>query len=101
MKCVLFSIAIVCLFSGCSSENDPKPKAATKHNMENPETIGILPNGKTLKRFIVKRGSMEHDHFVYIVDNTITVNYNVAQGKSNRNETVVIIDGVEYSPVNK
>lgn len=88
------------LLMGCSDEYDADEKAATKASMESPEIIGVLPNGKTLKRIKIERGD-QLDHFVYLVDETITINHAVPFGKTTVNQVTVLIDGIEYSATPK
>jgi hypothetical protein len=97
---LLSLLLIPFLLVGCSDEYDAEQKAATKASMESPENIGVLPNGKTLKRIKIDRGD-KHDHFVYFVDETVTINYAVPQGKTTANQVTVLIDGIEYSATPK
>lgn len=89
----LLLIPLLCLgLVGC---NEPTPSIKGKEF-----TVGTLSNGKTLKCVKIDRESSSA-HYAYFVEDTVTVNYSVQQGKSTRNETIVLINGVEYQPVIK
>jgi hypothetical protein len=103
---LLASTLISLTLTSCESPNDPGPISRTKDNIESPQTIGTLPDGRVIKMFERDRGGM-HNHFIYFVENgdgkslTISTNTEVSAGKSTRNETTVLIDGVKYAPLEK
>lgn len=90
---ILISLFLV----SCESPSDPAPISRTKASLNSPQTIGELPDGRTIKCVVRDMGS-EHNHYIYFVDGVSTINYEVPQGKSTRNQVVVEIDGVKYVP---
>lgn len=88
---------IVCLclflFVGCVEPNDPSVVNLNKNSLSGDgEFVGTFKDGRKLIRYEINRGS-QHNHWVYIVDGSISVNYLVNRGKNNTsNETIVLID---------
>lgn len=58
-----------------------KPALSTK------ETVGVLPNGKTVDRYIVPYHG--RFHYVYVVDDVTTVNKRTINGKTSNIEAEV------------
>lgn len=53
------------------------------------EHVGILPNGKTLERYLIAyRGRI---HYVYVSDDVVTINKKTINGKTTNMETEVFI----------
>lgn len=98
MKRVIFSLILIASLVGCDGPNDPVPLKTTEINFSRPETVGTLPDGRVIKYVVRDMGNL-HDHTIYFVDNTITVNSSVFAGKSTRNQVSVLIDAVMYAPI--
>ena len=95
-------VAAVGLFtiSGCTPHNDPAIMSSNKSVLAgNGEEVGVLPDGRKLVRYRLSMGSNIRYHWVYIVDNTITINRTESHCKTSSNHVDVIIDGVTYKPV--
>lgn len=103
---LFIAASIAMTLTSCESPNDPGPISRTKDNLESPQTIGTLPDGRVIKMFERDRGS-SHNHYIYFIENgdgkttTVTLNTEVSAGKTTRNETTVLIDGVKYVPLEK
>jgi len=89
---------IVCLFLfvgsiGCTDPLDPIVVDLNKKSLSGDgEFIGTFKDGRKLIRYEIDRGS-QHNHWVYVVDGSTSVNYLVNRGKNNvSNETMVFID---------
>lgn len=86
---------------GCVQPNDPTVMSNNKATLAGDgEEIGTLPDGRKLVRYRLQMGS-QNDHWVYVTNNTITINHTEQHGKTSSNHTEVIIDGVIYQPVEK
>lgn len=90
-------LILISLFSvSCKSKTKEQLEKETQETFNSPQYIGTLPDGRQVKLVVRSR---EYDkHFIYFVDNTVSTNYNVQQGKFTRNESIVTIDGVKYVP---
>lgn len=95
MKTLMPFLLVVLVLTGC--KDDAERRATTQQNATNPEKVCTMPDGRTLFCGTVDRPS--YDHYVYFFSTndtkTITVNYNVPQGKSSRVQTIVL-DGETY-----
>jgi len=58
-----------------------RPALSTK------ETVGVLPNGKTVERYIIPYHG--RFHYVYVVDDTTTINKRTINGKTSNIEAEV------------
>lgn len=100
-------LALLLAFALTSCSTPEEAQATTEFNMKNPDTVGTLPDGRVVKHFVRERSNTSHDHHIYFIENpdgksnTISTNYSVSEGKTTRNETVVLIDGVKYVPLEK
>lgn len=96
MKFLLLLPLILCL----SCENRSEADARTKTNFQSPQTVGTLPDGRVVKCVI--RGNADiKDHYIYFVDNTITVNREEPSGKTTVQKVEVFIDGVKFVAAEK
>lgn len=85
---------------GCTSHTDPTVMAMNKANLAKAgEEVGVLPDGRRVVRYELEMGSNIHNHWIYVVDGSITVNRAESNGKSSANHTDVIIDGIKYNLV--
>lgn len=81
------------LLTGCPAtpEDIARAKQATVESFSNPERVGVLSDGREIRRVIVSRAN-RHDQFVYFVDNaTVSTNYAVQSGKTTFNQTNVAL----------
>lgn len=90
---------------GCDSVDRNHPKVVSINEntlLGDGEYVGKLKNGNVVKRYEIDMGP-RHNHFIYIIDDnpTVTVNRNVSDGDTSRNEVTVIIDGTKYLPAEK
>lgn len=97
MKKIILLCLTALMLSSCSDENSPESPRETEMSFGRPTKVGVLPDGRTVSVVIRERGN-NHDHYIYFVDNTISVNTNVQQGKTTRNQATVLIDGIKYVP---
>ncbi len=100
MKTFLSLILTLTLLAGCKDESERR--ATTQFNAANPEVVCTMPDGRVLRRITIDRP--RDDHYVYFFSTndttTVSVNYQVPQGKSSYTQTIVL-DGVEYNLVPK
>lgn len=96
MRKFLFVILIGLFSVSCESKTEEQLDKETRETFNSPKYIGTLPDGRQVKLVLRKRA--DFDHFIYFVDNSVSTNYTVQQGKFRRNETLVTIDGVKYVP---
>jgi len=93
-------LCFVALFIGCTPHNDPTIMSNNKAVLAGDgETVGTLPDGRRVVRYRLDMGSEIKDHWVYVVDNTITINRTELHGKISSNHVDVIVNGVTYQPV--
>lgn len=101
MKRILASLALIVLVSGC--DGPIIDHTATQASINSPVYVGTFPDGRKLYQVTVSRGSSYHEHYVYYFapndGTTVSVNYEIPQGKTSVNQTIVI-DGVTYQAVN-
>lgn len=84
---------------GCTAHNDPAVMATNATTLSGAgEPVGTLPDGRRIVRYRLEMGSNTKDHWVYITDNTITINREERHGKHTNNHVDVIVDGVHYTP---
>ncbi len=60
------------------------------------EEVGVLPDGRKIIRYSVLLPSTSHDasqHYIYVVDGSVTLNRRVSVGKYSHNEVTVLLDG--------
>jgi hypothetical protein len=105
IACIL--IGVVFILSGCDDRVKPDSPEVLKKNEYNLSKqgvyVGTLPNGEFVYRYEIDMGGYPNhpNQFMYYISDVqpVTVNYNVPNGKFTRNETIVIIDGVKYTPI--
>lgn len=95
-KIFLFSLLVL---MGCNTRyDDPTVVAINQHRLAGQgDTVGTLPDGRKVIRYPIDMGTA-HSHWIYVVDNTITVNRTESHGKTTSNHVDVIINGVTYKP---
>lgn len=91
-KYFLFALSALVL---ASCESQEAARKTTASNFKSPVEAGTLPDGRKVK-YVVVEVANTHDHYIYFVDNVISVNRNVSQGKTTSHLVTVLIDGVEY-----
>jgi hypothetical protein len=100
MKTVITFLLAAFIFTGCKDASERR--AITQQSAAIPEVVCTMPDGRTLFCITVNRPA--YDHYVYFFSatdtKTVTVNYNVPQGKSSRTQTIVL-DGETYMLVPK
>lgn len=77
MKNTLLTIAAALCLSACSNESSPDSLKATKQSFSSPQKIGTLPDGREVKLVIREMGDNLHDHYIYFVDSSVTINTTV------------------------
>lgn len=93
MKRFILLVGLIAL-AGCSGPDSPEVKALNKDVLSGPgDYIGTLPNGQDVVRYEINRGDNLHNHFIYVVGDTVTVNRSESQGKSSVNRTETIYNG--------
>ena len=95
-------ILLFLLFLGCDdvSESDLSIKNE-KTLKRGGEYVGTLPDGRKITRYEIDRGCCKHNHWIYIVSGSISINSTETIGKTTHNSVQVIIDGIEYFPTEK
>ncbi len=97
----LFSIVVFSLFLfGCAGRNDPEVLKENRTTLSGEgEPVGTLLDGRKVVRYPINMGAT-HNHWLYVVDGSVTVNHTRTTGKnSSANFVEVIIDGVKYKKV--
>lgn len=99
MKKLIF----ICLLLLAGCENDT-PKIVEKRQKEFKSggyVVGTLNDGRKVTRYEIENFS--RNHWIYVVDSTASVstNFEFSEGKTTKNETVVVVDGVQYVPAEK
>ncbi len=94
MKLALLLLSLLSL--SCKRPNDKEPLEKTKKSFGSPEKIGTLSDGREIFLVVRDMGS-GHDHNIYFVGSSATLNQAVSQGKTTVNQITVLIDGVEYT----
>jgi len=61
--------------------------------------IGALPDGRSVNRYDIDRGTGNPEHYVYVVSDNSSLSINYHESKSNK--TIVVIDGKEFIEKNK
>lgn len=95
MKKILMAAvaASALLLAGCPAtpEDIAQAKQATVSSFSNPELVGRLVDGRSVKRVVVTIPN-RHDHYVYFVDNaTVSTNYAETHGKTTVLQTRVAL----------
>lgn len=89
------------MLAGCDGPDSPEILQQTALSFSQPKHVGTLPDGRNVSVVVREMGTNASDHFIYFVDNTISMNHTIQQGKQTRNNVTVLIDGIEYAPVDK
>lgn len=93
-KAIIVSCFLI--FSACNSTK--KPFNVVEENKQSlagdGEFVGTLKDGRKLTRYeIINHPYRINSHWIYVIDGSISVNYNIHHAKNiTRNETVVILD---------
>lgn len=105
MRIVILMILSLSVGCGEISRNHPTVLAENQQTLSGKgEEVGVLPDGRKVVRYRLDMGKHEiipterNPHWVYVVDNVVTLNHEVSQGKTTANQTEVIINGVTYTP---
>ncbi len=98
----LYIIFFICGFVGCSDGQHGYSEQVKEHNINSlskeGEEIGVLPDGRKVIRYrvVFRKTSLQTDeHFIYIVDGSVTANRSVPTGKYRKNEVTVLFDGAK------
>ena len=90
----LIVISLLCMsFVGCASDKEVL-RINNSTLSGDGELVGTFKDGRELRRYEIYR-SGTHNHFVYIVDNVVTINRTVNQGKTNSHKVDVFINGTK------
>lgn len=104
MKIIALLVAAT-LISGCSKSLEEKELVLTEAKKVDAayqiEKVMTLPDGREVHRTRItavphpdcSSCALDNPHWVYFVDQTVTVNHNVRQGKALRNDVQVVLDG--------
>lgn len=99
MKTILLLILLLVGLTGCV-KSETEHNAVNQINAANPKKVCTLPDGRVLYRITVENPN--YNHYVYFFSTndttTVSVNYAVPQGKTSRNQTIVL-DGETYQLV--
>lgn len=96
----MFIVACVLLTFGCvgCSPSEADLKKWEKYNIDslskNGEEVGVLPDGRKVIRYSVampSSWSKADQHFIYVVDGSVTMNREIQNGKYTKQETTVLI----------
>lgn len=88
------------VLAGC--DNQQQAQAKTDYDAQHPTHVTTLPDGRELYMIVIHWPGGAYDHYVYYFGTndtkTVSVNYQVSQGKTTRTQTIVI-NGETYSLV--
>lgn len=80
---------LLILVLGCNSPDSKSVKYSNEvHLAGHGDYVGTLPDGRVIKRYAIDRGSLEHDHYIYVT----ILNQTIPQCKSSRNEVIGYVD---------
>lgn len=93
----LFLIIII----GCGPDrNDPEIISLNQNTLSGPgEEVGTVQDGRKIIRYEIEMGANVRNHFVYMIDDVVTVNHVESHGKVDHNHVEVFIDNQKYSLV--
>jgi hypothetical protein len=99
-KGVLSVLILALCLSGCGrvSYKDPETKAVNKERLsKNGEEIGALPDGRKVTRYEISTGKLPlgddcPPHWIYVVEGSVSVNFETKEGKQIVNNVQVIVD---------
>ncbi len=93
------SSLIGCNQSDISSYREANLKSHKDYNInslsQGGEEVGVLPDGRKVIRYSVLLPSTSPDasqHYIYVVDGSVTLNRRVSVGKYSHNQVTVLID---------
>jgi len=97
--CMLLTFEFIgCSPSDFSARGEANLQRHKKYNADslakNGEEVGVLPDGRKVIRYSVVVPStyyMAFEHFIYVVDGSVTMNREVQNGKYTKQETTVLI----------
>lgn len=106
MKKLIFICLL--LLAGCEVDNDTPKNIANRQKEFNSGgyVVGTLNDGRKVTRYEIENNGL-HNHWIYVVDSTSSVSTNFAvdagdpDSNATRNETVVVVNGVQYVPAEK
>lgn len=95
----MITIFALLLFVGCKEDyNDPAILHKNKTRLsQGGQEVGVLPDGRKVVRYELDMGSRMHNHWIYVVDGSVSVNQPQSHGKATANHVTVVIDGQNYS----
>lgn len=105
MKLKFLLLALTLSLAGCNEPDAEQVPAINKNILSNAgETVGALPDGRTVTRWAVWSPSGYVTHYIYVIEKTATITTNRTEmaGKVQVNRVdVVIVNGKEYVPAKK
>lgn len=101
MKRLIFICLL--LLAGCDNDTPEINAKRQKEFNSGGYVVGTLNDGRKVTRYEIVNANPQHNHWIYVVDQTASVSHSfeVREGKTTRNETIVVVDGVEYVPAEK
>lgn len=101
MNRMIAIVTLLLLFVvGCTSPDDPTVLSKNKTTLSKAgQEVGVLPDGRKIVRYEVEMGNTMHNHWIYVVDGTISINYTANHGKTTANHVHVVIEGQKYNLV--
>jgi hypothetical protein len=99
-KAILSMLILALCLSGCGrvSYKDPETKAVNKLRLsKDGEEIGVLPDGRKVTRYVISMGKLPlgdncSPHWIYVVEGSVSVNFETKDGKHIENHVQVIVD---------
>lgn len=92
-------ILVICLIMGCAGPHDPSVIAGNKQTIAaGGEYMGTLPDGREVMRIQINRGGGVY-HYLYIVDDSVSLNRTEQHGKASIDRVEVLINGKRYTEI--
>lgn len=102
MKKLIFICLL--LLAGCDNDTPEINAKRQKEFNSGGYVVGTLNDGRKVTRYEIENGKgQQHNHWIYVVDSTASTstNFEILAGKTHKNETVVVVNGVQYVPAEK
>ena len=92
------TLALLLLLAGCSGPDSPEILAKNQSTLSGRGLhVGTLPDGRDVTRYEIDRGT-QTNHFIYVVNGSVSTNRVEPHGKTVQLHTEVVIDGIVYRP---
>lgn len=97
----MITIFVLLFVFGCEGDyTDPVIIAQNKTRLSQAgQEVGVLPDGRKVIRYELDMGRTMHNHWIYVVDGSLSINQTQSHGKTTANHVHVVIEGQNYKLV--